>query len=281
MNIREMNDDLICWQAHRGGGGFEKPDNTLASLNFGWSMGGIPEVDIRLTADNVLVCQHDNDLSRTTDAPDDVANKEIAQLPFSEIRKYDAGVRFSEEFRGEKIPAFYEVLEILQDDPQKMIYADLKNYDEKLFPALRQEFTLLVEMYEVANQIIVCSCDYDLNCRMRKAVKNLNTMQWIGGCADDQTATFERLAENNFNCLDQVQLHLNDYENNTGSWRYTLDSDFLKTALGICSKAGISLQLFPWQAEKEDYFKLLDIGIRWFATDEPSKFSNAVKEWRG
>lgn len=280
MDITKSSPDKILWQAHRGGGGFERPDNTLVSLNYGWSMGAIPEVDIRLTADGVLVCQHDNTLSRTTNAPEDVANKEIAELTFGEIRKHDAGAKFNEKYRGEKIPAFSEVLEILQADPQKMIYADLKNYDAKLFPALKREFSLLIDRYNVASQIIVCSCDYELNCEMHKAVPGIHTMQWIGGTAEQQKEIFNKLAVNNFECLEQIQLHLNHLDTPKGDWRYTLDAGYLQNALAICSNAGISLQVFPWLAEKEDIFRLLNLGFGWFTTDEPTNFCAAVEEWQ-
>jgi len=270
----------IFWQAHRGGGGFERPDNTLLSLNYGWSMGGIPEVDIRLTADGVLVCLHDNNLNRTTDAPAEIARKEIAQLTFAEISKYDAGIKFAEAYSGEKIPAFYRVLEVLQDNPDRMIYADLKNYDSRLFPALKREFSQLISMYKVAKQVIVCSCDYDLNCQMHKAIPGIHTMQWIGGTVEEQIAIFENLVAVHFNCLGQIQLHLNELEEPRDRWRYTLNTDFLKNSLEICSQAGISMQVFPWLFEKEDLFRLLDIGIRYFTTDEPSKFCNILKEWK-
>jgi hypothetical protein len=54
----------------------------------------------------------------------------------------------------------------------------------------------------------------------------------------------------------------------------------LEEALEICSKAGISMQVFPWQAEKADLFRLLNLGIRWFTTDEPTKFCKIIKEWQ-
>jgi len=279
MKVGEWDENRISWQAHRGGGGLERPDNTLIALDFGWSLGGIPEVDIRLTADGVLVCQHDNDLARTTDAPPEIAHKEIAELSFAEIRKYDAGARFAEGYRGAKVPALYEVFELMRDDPEKMIYVDLKNYDPALFPALKAEFSRLAGEYGVAGRIIVCSCDYELNCQMHKAVPGINTMQWIGGGRESQITVFEELAAKQFACLDQIQLHLND-SGNPDSWRYTLDAEFLKRALVLCTEAGISLQVFPWRAEPVEYFNLLNLGIRWFATDEPSKFCQAVNEWK-
>lgn len=279
MDISSYEPDNIKWQAHRGGGGFERPDNTLVSLNYGWEMGGIPEVDIRLTSDGVLVCQHDNTLRRTTDAPDDIADLEIAELSFEQIRKFDAGAKFSEKYRGEKVPAFYEVLEILQNDPEKMIYADLKNYDPELFPALKDEFTLLVNMYEIAGQIILCSSDYELNCQMAKAVPGIKVMQWIGGSPETQKNIFNELVSKNFDKLHQIQFHLNDSEEND-TWPYTLDLEYLKNALEICKENAISMQVFPWQFENKEIFQLLDIGIRWFTTDEPEKFIKAIIKWQ-
>lgn len=281
MKVRGWDETRIAWQAHRGGGGLERPDNTLVSLDFGWNLGGIPEVDIRLTADRVIVCQHDNTLARTTDAPPEIANREIAELPFAEIRKYDAGARFAEAYRGAKVPALCEVLELMRNDPGKMIYVDLKNYDPALFPALKTEFARLAGEYGVTERIIVCSCDYELNCQMHNAVPGLNTMQWIGGGQEAQISVFEKLASKRFACLDQIQLHLHDRDGGgRDSWRYTLGAAFLKRALELCTEAGISLQVFPWRAEPVDYFRLLDLGVRWFATDEPSKFCQAINEWK-
>jgi len=281
MKVRGWDENRISWQAHRGGGGLERPDNTLVSLEFGWRLGGIPEVDIRLTADGVIVCQHDNDLARTTDAPPEIAHREIIELTFAEIRKYDAGARFAEVYRGAKVPALYEVFERMRNDPAKMIYVDLKNYDPALFPALKAEFSRLVGEYGVAGRIIVCSCDYELNCQMHHAVPGIHTMQWIGGSREAQIAVFEELASKRFACLDQIQLHLNDRaDGEPDGWRYTLDAAFLKRALDCCTEAGISLEVFPWRAEPQEYFNLLNLGIRWYATDEPSKFCQAMNEWK-
>ena len=106
-------------------------------------------------------------------------------------------------------------------------------------------------------------------------------MQWIGGSSEAQIAVFEELASKRFACLDQIQLHLNDRaDGESDGWRYTLDAAFLKRALDCCTEAGISLEVFPWRAEPEEYFNLLNLGIRWYATDEPSKFCQAMNEWK-
>ncbi|MBN2356841.1 hypothetical protein JXO59_12065, partial [candidate division KSB1 bacterium] len=66
----------VYWQAHRGGGAQDAPDNTMAAFLYAWSLGGIPEADLRTTRDSVIICLHDATLGRTTDAA-----AEIASLP--------------------------------------------------------------------------------------------------------------------------------------------------------------------------------------------------------
>lgn len=47
--------DKVFWQAHRGGGAHDAPDNTLAAMQATWKLGGIPEADIRTTRDGVMI----------------------------------------------------------------------------------------------------------------------------------------------------------------------------------------------------------------------------------
>ena len=49
---------------HRGAAGYA-PENTLESFRLGWDLGAdLLELDLRLTADSILVALHDDDLSR-------------------------------------------------------------------------------------------------------------------------------------------------------------------------------------------------------------------------
>ena len=48
-------EDRIFWQAHRGAGTTDAPDNTMAAFRYTWSLGGIPEADIHTTKDGVAV----------------------------------------------------------------------------------------------------------------------------------------------------------------------------------------------------------------------------------
>src|SRR6185503_6864057 len=97
--------------AHRGGCDLG-PENTIAAFDIGMSTGadGL-ELDVHLSADNVLVVHHDRTLDRTTDATGPVAARTA-----DELARVDAGYRFARggdfPFRGRGIgvPTLREVL---------------------------------------------------------------------------------------------------------------------------------------------------------------------------
>lgn len=93
----------IC--AHRG---FKTvaPENTLPAFGAAIALGAQEiELDVRFTRDGVPVVCHDDRLDRVSNG-----TGLVQDLTFEEIRKLDAGVRFSPRFEGTKIPAFEEVL---------------------------------------------------------------------------------------------------------------------------------------------------------------------------
>jgi glycerophosphoryl diester phosphodiesterase len=94
--------------AHRGGGTLA-PENTLAAIHLGQSLGYTAhEFDVKLSLDDRSILLHDPTLERTTNG-----SGRAADLAFEDLRALDAGAWHSEEFRGEKIPAFAEVAQLL------------------------------------------------------------------------------------------------------------------------------------------------------------------------
>ena len=267
--------EKIYWQAHRGGGGYEAPDNTLFAIKYGWSLGGIPEVDIRMTLDEKIICLHDNTLARTTDAPAEIADLPVKMVDFATLRKYDAGKKFSVANTGEKVPALSEVFELMHDDPEKMLYADVKNYDPELFPVLLAEFGKLIRKYAVASQIIVASGYYDFICRIKDTIPDIKVMMWIGDTPEKWMETFRMLAAKDFAKLDIVQLHLYPLEKSSGKWMYDLELEELAYAVDILKS---ELEVFPvGDFTASAIKKLLDLNIRRYTTDEPSRFCKILK----
>ncbi len=59
-NIRNIPLERVSVVAHRGAG-FLAPENTMDALELSWSMGCIPELDVRTTKDGHLMMFHDKD----------------------------------------------------------------------------------------------------------------------------------------------------------------------------------------------------------------------------
>lgn len=78
--------------SHRGGGGLYAPENTTfafrKSLRYATD---VLEMDVRQTKDGVLVCLHDEDLSRTTNGTGSIRN-----FTYAEVKRLDAAYRFKQ-----------------------------------------------------------------------------------------------------------------------------------------------------------------------------------------
>ncbi len=103
-------------------------------------------------------------------------------------------------------------------------------------------------------------------------------MLWIGGSPDAIKGGFERAAQSGFEGLDQVQLHL--AADGDGPIVYAIGPDYLRYALAKTTEAGVDLEVLPFRLDETSVAGLLDLGIRWFATDEPRRFADAVSRWR-
>jgi glycerophosphoryl diester phosphodiesterase len=100
------NQPLII--GHRGASR-EAPENTLESFRLAWEQGadGI-EADFRLTADDRIVCMHDETAARTTGVDLNVASSSL-----KELRRLDAGLWKGADWSRAMIPTLDEVLAAL------------------------------------------------------------------------------------------------------------------------------------------------------------------------
>jgi glycerophosphoryl diester phosphodiesterase len=91
--------------AHRGASA-EAPENSLAAFMLGVRQGcGMIELDVHLTKDKQVVVIHDHTLDRTTNGEGDIAN-----LNYKDIKGYDCGKWFGDQYAGEYVPLLEEVL---------------------------------------------------------------------------------------------------------------------------------------------------------------------------
>lgn len=140
--------------AHRGGG-VHAPEATLPAFAAASAAGADAlEMDVRLTADGVLVVMHDPEVDRTTEG-----SGAVSGLTFAELRLLNAGWRFRDPAGGfpfreapVRAPTFAEVLEAHPDLP---FVVEMKTPDtaEPLCEALRaagREGRTLVGAFEQA-----------------------------------------------------------------------------------------------------------------------------------
>lgn len=262
----------IFWQAHRGGGAYEAPDNTLAAFKYSWGLGGIPEGDVRSTKDGVIVCLHDDTPARTTTVPNSLKDRHISSFSYEEIRKWDAGIKFHERFKGEKIPSLEEVFVEMEGQPDRSAYLDLKEVD-----LIR--LGELIDKYKVNNQIIFTH-NLQENCiKMRSIAPGVKTMLWIGGNADSIKEKFNKALQSKLKGLDQVQIHLNPIKGQIlADWPYDIDEEFLEYALEQSRRLNVDLEVLPFRFEEDNIDALISLGIHWYATDEPARFVHCVNK---
>jgi glycerophosphoryl diester phosphodiesterase len=255
-------------QSHRGAGELA-PENSKETFELAWSLGTIPEADLRTTSDGVIVAFHDNNFARMLpDAPADMKAKGIEHLTWDEVRQLDIGAWKGPEFTGQRIPSLAEVFELLNANPRRRIYVDIKNVD------LRQ---LADEAHAagVAERLILASTKPEIIREWKSQAPDSFTLHWMGGTEAALGARLETLAKEDFAGIDQLQIHVKPVAGG-----FEPSPEFLaKTGAELRSR-GILFQTLPWQIRgPEIYAQLLDLGVASFATDFPDVAAAAVRSY--
>ncbi|MBI5484412.1 MAG: glycerophosphodiester phosphodiesterase [Deltaproteobacteria bacterium] len=120
-------DTLPLIIGHRGASK-DAPENTLESFQLAWEQGadGI-EADFRLTADNQIICMHDETTARTSGV-----DLEIADSTLDRLRSLDVGVGKGAKWGGTRIPTLPEVLAAVPDGT--WFFIEIKSGPEIIVP---------------------------------------------------------------------------------------------------------------------------------------------------
>jgi glycerophosphoryl diester phosphodiesterase len=140
---------------HRGNRA-HAPENTIESFAQAVAAGADAiEFDVRLTADGVAVVHHDPTVNRTTDG-----TGEIARLTFEDLKRLDAGAKFSNDAgrnhpyrgKGHRIPRLDEVVEAF---PSMPLLIEIKT------PAASNEIRKVLEAHKAEARTLVDSSHPD------------------------------------------------------------------------------------------------------------------------
>lgn len=140
--------------AHRGSSGTH-PENTLAALQAAAELpiAGV-EIDVHLTKDGVPVVIHDEKINRTTDG-----KGYVKDMTLDELKEFDAGSWFSEEWSGERIPTLEEVFEIFEGTDHRLnieIKSDVFPYD-----TLVDKVIALAHKWGMSDRLLLSSFNHE------------------------------------------------------------------------------------------------------------------------
>ena len=155
-----MSERRIQIIAHRGASAYA-PENTLSAFERAISLGAdCFELDCTLSKDGEVVVIHDDTVDRTTRG-----SGSVRDLTFEELREYEYGAWFGEEFDGESIPTLAEALELAkdrigafievknsaEDQPLLQELTGIGDENETLLPAHSDQIRKLLESSGSAN----------------------------------------------------------------------------------------------------------------------------------
>jgi glycerophosphoryl diester phosphodiesterase len=147
--------------AHRGASK-DYPENTMIAFEKALETGaeGI-ELDVQLSADNVPVVIHDENVKRTTNGTGFVKDMSLEKL-----KKLNAGSWFHPQFQSETIPTLEEVLIWIKDTPMQL-NIELKNniVDYENIEKIVYE---LVKKYGMEQEVIFSSFNH---CSLKKLLE--------------------------------------------------------------------------------------------------------------
>ena len=140
--------------AHRGFSG-KFPENTLLAFRKAAELDvfGV-EFDVHLTADGQLVVIQDETINRTSNG-----SGFVKDMTLQELRRYDYGSWFGEQFAGEKIPTLREVLAVYKETDH-MLNIEIKS-DIFEYEGIEQLISEEISALDLQKRIIVSSFNHE------------------------------------------------------------------------------------------------------------------------
>lgn len=228
--------------AHRGSKKTH-PENTMLAFIEAERVGadGI-EFDVQLSSDGELVVIHDETLDRTTTLTGYVKNHTA-----EELKKADAGIFFSEQFIGERIPFLREVFEWARNN-ELVMNVELKT-DKFTYEGIEQKVIDLIREFHFEDRMILSSFNHHSLEIAKEIAPEI-----------ERALLFKELPQNIESILEEKG------ESGFHPKRRTITKKLTKYAQSLGYKVR------PWIANKRKNILLLaDLGVDAIMTDCPEK----------
>lgn len=179
LEIEAANSGKVLVIGHRGALGYA-PENTMASFEVGLQLGvDLIELDIHMSRDGHLVVMHDGEVTRTTDG-----SGRISDMTLAEIARLDAGCKFDERFRGQRVPLLSEVMAWARGRIPLVI--EIKG-DPEVSPGIEEKLIDLVHQHRILDEVIVISFHHTAVKRAKELEPGLATGILYSGRLVDTT----------------------------------------------------------------------------------------------
>lgn len=212
------------------------PENTIAALKAAILAGANQaEIDVQQTKDGELIIMHDSNFKRTTGV-----DKLVGDVTYEEIQTYDAGGWFHGKFYGEKIPTLEQFIISAKDQINLLIEIKASND----YTSIVEKTLSLIEKYDVEDQCIIASMDYEVLQESKKLNKKL------------KTAYITALAYGDFEYLNDVDI-------------YSIEASFVTPSL-IHDIQSLGKQIYIWTINTDSGMKnALNLDVDGIITDNP------------
>ena len=243
--------------AHRGACKVA-PQNTMPAFEKGLELDvdGF-ETDVHLTADGVPVLCHDYEIEETPNG-----HGKITSMTLDELREFDFGSYFSEEFKDTKTPTLEEFLTLCEDDDVEVMNIEIK-------PSLENDMTVVhktieaVKAHGLFDKLLISSFSAKMLIESKKIDRNCKTA-FLYSPKDKIVMKILFTAARFAKGLGVQALHPH----------FTLVTpQYVKKAHAL------GIQVNPWTVNKEsDIRRMIKCGVDGIITDYPEVVNKIIDE---
>jgi len=264
-------------QSHRGAGVLAL-ENTIEAFELGWSLGTVPEADLRTTKDGIIVAFHDANFARVVkNAGPELQKKGVIDVTFDELSTLDVGSWKGEGFTGRRVSRMNDIFDLMRSRPKRRLYLDIKNVNLKQLAAD-------VKSRQIGAQVILASPNHKTIREWKSLVPESDTLLWMGGDEAKLRAQFDQLRDAQFEGITQLQIHIHPNKDQNSQDQksrepFQVSRSFLTEVGWELRARKILLQTLPYTSDPTFYGKLLDVGVASFATDHPEVAMREIKNY--
>lgn len=198
--------DQIRNTAHRGSS-MRAPENSLPAIEQAIADGAdAVEIDVRQTADGVLVLWHDRDLRRLGGD-----TRRVAEVSYDTMQMIDIGARFAPHFAGTHAPTLAEAIDVLRGKAD--IYVDIKMSPRT--PDITRNVIELLRAEDVVDQSAILSVRPSVLQEVNRREPMLTTIQlaeFVVGRLDRDAFDGLALRQNRVNAVEVARARRHGYE---------------------------------------------------------------------